>query len=406
MSAQSPSMLATDVPLTLNEALRAYEDGNLELKAARAQVEAARQQVRAAGLLENPSVSHSQGHNQTGTPTNGEHYYSNSVSQTVPIAGQLGLRRQVAEANRDAIEGVFRFRETALRLGVLRAYAHLLTAQQRVGFTRQDVGALEDVVGVLKKRVSSGATATYDLTRAELEMERVRSELSEALTDEKRAREELRKAIGPAAPTDQFSVAPVELGPNLVEVAALIELARMARGDLRAARAAAAGAEVSARLVRREVVPDLTFSLGLLNSTGPTSTDLLAGVSVPIPIFRRGQGTIRAARFSADAARFDVQALETRIPTEINRAVGVYQQRRSERDRYQTAARDRAERLLRIAQLAYKEGARGILELVDAYRTTREVKLRDLELRALLDEAGFDVAEAVGDPSAVKLASP
>jgi cobalt-zinc-cadmium resistance protein CzcA len=406
VAAQSPPLLPTDLPLTLNEALRAYEDGNLELRAARAQVEAARQQVRAAGLLENPSVSHSQGHNQTGTPTNGDHYYSNSLSQTVPIAGQLGLRRQVAEANRDAIEGLFRVRETALRLGVLRAYAHLLAAQQHVAFTRQDVGALEEVVGVLKKRVSSGATAPYDLTRAELEMERVRSELSEAFTDEKRAREELRKAIGPGAPAGQFAVAPVDLGPNLVEIDALIELARTARGDLKAAQAAAAGAEVSARLARREVVPDLTFSLGLLNSAGPTSTDVLAGVSVPIPIFRRGQGTIRAARFSADAARFDVQALETRIPTEVTRAVSVYQQRRSERDRYQTAAKDRAERLLRIAQLAYKEGARGILELVDAYRTTHEVRLRDLELRTLLDEAGFDVAEAVGDVSAVKIASP
>src|SRR5437899_13060689 len=101
-------------------------------------------------------------------------------------------------------------------------------------------------------------------------MERVRSELSEALTDEKRAREELRKAIGPAAPAGQFAVAPVDLGPNLVEIDALIELARTARGDLKAARAAAGGAEVSARLVRREVVPDLTFRLRLLNSSGPT----------------------------------------------------------------------------------------------------------------------------------------
>jgi hypothetical protein len=35
-----------------------------------------------------------------------------------------------------------------------------------------------------------------------------------------------------------------------------------------------------------------------------------------------------------------------------------------------------------------------------------EVRLRDLELRALLDEAGFDVAEAVGDVGAVKIVSP
>jgi cobalt-zinc-cadmium efflux system outer membrane protein len=130
----------------------------------------------------------------------------------------------------------------------------------------------------------------------------------------------------------------------------------------------------------------------------------MGGVSVPLPIFRRGQGTIRAARFSADAARFDVQALETRIPTEVTRAAAVYQQRRLERERFQTAVKERSERLLRIAQSAYREGARGILELVDAYRTNREVRLRDLELRALVEEAQYDLTEAVGDLSPLNIA--
>ena len=403
-SAPSPAAASTLSQLTLEGAWKAYEEGNLELKAARAQVEAARQQVRAAGLLENPTISHLQGHNQTGMPTNGDHYYSNTLSQAVPIAGQLGLRRHVAEANRDVVEGAFRFRDVGLRLAVLRAYSRLIAAQQRVLLTRQDLLSLEEVVDVLKKRVSSGATAQYDLTRGELEAERVRSELSDALTDEKAAREELRKAIGPGAPAGLFAVGPVDLSPPYAEAGSLITLALSARGDLKAARAFSGGAEASATLARREVVPDLTFSLGLLNSAGPTSTDLLAGVSVPLPVFRRGQGTIQAARSTADAARFDVQALESRIPTEVTRAIAVYQQRRSERDRYQTAVKQRAERLLRIAQTAYKEGARGILELVDAYRTSREVRIRDLELRAAVEAAGFDVSETMGDLTAYTVA--
>jgi cobalt-zinc-cadmium resistance protein CzcA len=386
--------------LSLGEALVAYEADNLERKAALKQVEAARQQVRAAGLLENPTVAHSQGHNNSGTPTNGDHYYSNTLSQTVPIAGQLGLRRQVAEANRDAVEGGFLFRDVGLRLAVLRAYSRLVAAQQRVLFTRQDLVSLEEVVDVLKKRVRAGATAQYDLTRGELEAERVRTELSDALADEKAAREELRKAIGPAAPAGTFTVVSADLSPPYADAGALQAVAITARGDLKAARALAGGTEAAATLARREVVPDLTLSLGLLTSAGPTSKDLLAGVSVPLPVFRRGQGTIQAARATADAAGFDVQALETRIPTEVTRAIAVYQQRRAERDRYQTAVRQRADRLLRIAQAAYREGARGILELVDAYRTSREVRLRDLELKAAAEAAGFDVGEALGDLTA------
>jgi cobalt-zinc-cadmium resistance protein CzcA len=409
-SAQSlpamPQLAAPSVSqLTLDDALKAYAEGNLERKAAQAQVEAARQQVRAAGLLENPTISHSQGHNNSGTPTNGDHYYANTLSQTVPIAGKLGYRRQVAEANRAAVEGAFQLRDVGLRLAVLRAYSRLLAAQYRISFTRQDLLSLEEAVEVLRKRVSSGATAQYDLVRGELEAERIRTDLSDALADEKSAREELRKAIGPAAPVGAFAVAPVDMSPPYIEADVLITSALVSRGDLKAARALSAGAETSVILARREVVPDLTFSLGLLNSAGPNSTDVLAGVSVPIPVFRRGQGTIQAARSTADAAQFDVQALETRIPTEVIRAIAVYQQRRSERDRYQSAVKQRAEKLLRIAQTAYREGARGILELVDAYRTSREVRLRDLELRAAAEAAGFDVAEAIGDLTAYNVAT-
>ncbi|HEY3196464.1 MAG TPA: CusA/CzcA family heavy metal efflux RND transporter [Nitrospirales bacterium] len=383
--------------LTLDDAMKAYEVGNLELKSVRSQMEAARQQVRAAGLLENPVVSHSEGHNNTGIPTNGNHYYQNTLSQTVPIAGQLGLRRQVVEANLAAIEGVFQLRDIVLRLAVARAYSRLLGIQQRLSTSIQDVRALQDIVDVLNKRVSSGATARYDLTRAELELERARSELADTLTDEKRTREELRRAIGPASPLGEFTVEPVGLNTSYGEAGTLIALAQVSRGDLKTARAIAAGADVSVTLARREVVPDLTFTLGLLTTAGPRSTDIMSGVSIPLPVFRRGQGSIAAARLSSEAAHSDVLALEARIPTEVNRAVISYDLRRNERDRFQTAVKDRADKLLQIARVAYKEGARGILELVDAYRTYREVRLRDLELRLLVQEAGLDIIEAVGD---------
>src|SRR5207245_11600024 len=101
-----------------------------------------------------------------------------------------------------------------------------------------------------------------------------------------------------------------------------------------------------------------------------------------------------------DAAPLYDAALHTRIHSEAIRAIAGYHHRVAERDRYQTDVKQRAERLLRIAQTAYREGARGILELVDAYRTSREVRLRDLELRTAVEGTGFDIAEAVGDLTA------
>jgi outer membrane protein, heavy metal efflux system len=54
--------------------------------------------------------------------------------------------------------------------------------------------------------------------------------------------------------------------------------------------------------------------------------------------------------------------------------------------------------LERIAQTAYQEGELGILELLDAYRVSRQSSLRALELFAASKQAEIELERAAGTP--------
>jgi cobalt-zinc-cadmium efflux system outer membrane protein len=99
------------------------------------------------------------------------------------------------------------------------------------------------------------------------------------------------------------------------------------------------------------------------------------GVSVPIPIFNRRQGPIAEAEAAIDrsqAAR-DYQRLQ--LITGLETAYGGYQVADEQVRSLESGALRQAEAALTGAEVAYRAGERGIIEVLDAQRVLRSVRL-------------------------------
>ena len=72
-------------------------------------------------------------------------------------------------------------------------------------------------------------------------------------------------------------------------------------------------------------------------------------------------------------------------------------ERRTSADAYRQASVPKSDELRRIAQVSYEAGERGILELLDAYRTAADARLRllDLDAATALAEIELVLATAV-----------
>ena len=102
---------------------------------------------------------------------------------------------------------------------------------------------------------------------------------------------------------------------------------------------------------------------------------------VPLPVFDRGKYAAARARAVSDQVELRREILEREIRAEVESAMVRAQTARNAARRFGDPAEHRASELRRIAQLAYDEGEKGILELLDAFRTSVRMELQALGAR-------------------------
>jgi len=74
-----------------------------------------------------------------------------------------------------------------------------------------------------------------------------------------------------------------------------------------------------------------------------------------------------------------------------------FELRRALFDQYRLGTEKSSRELVRIARIAYEEGEKSILELLDVYRASRQAELRGLELLAAVKQAQIELDRVVGE---------
>jgi cobalt-zinc-cadmium efflux system outer membrane protein len=107
-------------------------------------------------------------------------------------------------------------------------------------------------------------------------------------------------------------------------------------------------------------------------------------------------GGREAARWAAERTRTDAErvAVAEQVRAEIARASESLTLRQRALSEDQASA---GEELMNIAEVAYREGEVGILELLDAVRTSSRARLRSIEIRLDARLAQVALERAVGD---------
>ena len=97
------------------------------------------------------------------------------------------------------------------------------------------------------------------------------------------------------------------------------------------------------------------------------------------------------ARAKAAQAEARVDAFRVALRSEITALRASVLERRETAQRYRSAAVTGADQIERIAQVSYDAGERGILELLDAYRTGASARIRQAALDAAARQAEIEL---------------
>lgn len=310
------------------------------------------------------------------------------LEQEIEIAGKRGKRTEVADYGFQ----ITRQQAIAEALSVLAetdyTFMRVAIAQERLALAEKRLALAGETHETVKKRVSAAAASDIQHTKADIEQSAAKLEKSKAEAELAEAQSILASLLGTPMETlsDMQVLAALEGLPALPDKQALLDALRNTP-QARAGEFAKMLATSQLDLARAQGVPNPTFGLGVRRFNENDSTALVAGLSFPLPVFNRNQGSIKAAK----AGVIEADALARQQDLDLRQsAIAAWEKlaaAHKEAEAYQGDMVPSAERAYAQASSGYSAGRFSFLDLLDAQRTLYEVQEARLDSLLALYEA-------------------
>ncbi len=400
--------------LTLDETLRLAAERNPQFAAARAQVDVAEAQRLDARLRPNPAVtldSIGAPHLSSGAPPNPyTRERSVRVDQEIETAGRRRLRIAAAEAGLEAARGFVSNEWRRLNLEVQRTYFQVVLAKADLEVSQAALNEIDRVITLNRARFEQGEISGGELRRVQVERLKFLDDTLAAELALRNAKAALLAIVTVPDLSREFDVAerlvPPGAPPRLASanqsppVAEIRRQALAQRPDVAAARAAVRRAETETRLQRALRTPNVTVGGGYWRDR--TTSALVVGVTVPLPLFNRNQGGLARAAAEQTIAASQQAAVEASVRLDVQQAVNAVEISQTRVDYIEREYLKNAREARDIVLASYRVGETDLINFLDAQRAFRDT-LRTYN-RALFDArvSEFQLAAAVGAPSEVK----
>ena len=386
--------------LSLQTATDLLIKNNLSVIAARYNVDILRAQRIAAGLRPNPTMTFSA--TQFAIPrvfhlpsdavkTNNENGAANTtytveVDQLFERGDKRALRSEQADGNTQAAEAQV---QDALRQQLFQlrqAFFTAVLARENLRVAKDNLDHFDRTENLLFTQVKEGYSAGVDLKRIQLQQLQFHRDVVTAGQAYQQAARDVLNLIGQGdAPTIANSTqlimsSPSQTGfpqdlidgnleiiPELLWIEDLRRMALASRPDIKAAELNVEAADAGVKLAEAQRVRDVVVG-GQYSRSGSDNTVGVV-VGVPLKIEPRATAAIAQATSSKLQAEAQLRLVRAQALTDVEKAFTAYQVSRDRLRLFTGGALATAGDVRRIEEFAYRDGAKGLLDYLDAQRT-------------------------------------
>jgi len=388
-------------PLTLTEAQALARERNYDLKLARSAIESAKANVLIAGAAPNPSLTIATNSINTTNGGGSGRLWNRSIDsiaridQLIERGGKRELRQENAQTLMQAVESDVVDTERQLGLIVAQAYIDLKAAQEKRAATLETSRLMESMLAAAQLRKSAGDIAGSDVERVRVDALRSQNEVESAKGELAAARRTLALILGLTERMDSLeAVDPwAELiGPDSLSESRFKDIITQ-RPDVRAAMARVDAADAGNRLAQSLRTRDV--SVGMQYEHFPQPSDAIhgngssVGFSVQVPLFTNYyyKGEILAAQAARTAAEQSLLRTRAIAENEIRLAWLTLSSAAERVRRNCDELLLSAEKAAKAAEFAYKNGAVGIMDVLDARRILRATRIDALAAQVEFSKA-------------------
>ncbi|MDO8410953.1 MAG: TolC family protein [Phenylobacterium sp.] len=351
--------------------LRQAQETAPRLAEARADIARAEGLAQQAGVRPNPTVGLEIENFSGSGPYSGisQAETTASISQTLELGGKRSARVSAAQGEVEAARQRAQRAQVDFRFDLAVAYAEAEASDRRLVLAQEALGLAEEDARIARAFVEQGREPELRRIQAEAAVQAARATVEEAQAAGATAFANLTALSGSAAPITSI---PVSLLDGTPPRSAISPVASTAPGYL-VAQAEREAARRRLALERRRAVPDVNVSVGFRRFENSDASAFIAGVSVPLPLFDRNRGNVRAvqaevtaAEARLNAARFDaeatVRASTARAAAAETRLAAAREGERAAQEAY------------RLTRIGYEGGKLSLAELLVARRALTDAR--------------------------------
>jgi len=375
INTQSTAASQTKRIVTLNDAVSLFLQQNLNLVAARYDIDTVDAEKLSAGVRPNPSITVG----TSGIPLkfNGPFFlqqtFAYNISQDLELGGKREKRITAAEANSELARAQFQMVVWQVTNDVKKKFYTVLLNQALLNLARENQKTFADIVDRTTQVFKAGEISGLDLQRLQIEKFKFDTDLANSERDYELALRDLRLVLGGDYRAMDIEVAGAAdyYQSYQFSLADLQTKAFGARPDLKAAQVAERAAEASIRLQEAQKIPNLTVSAGV-NQDFVGGSNYNFGVGITLPVSDRNQTERAKAQIEKKKAQNQQQLLTNQIASEVDKALVAVDLQKRRVELYRTGVLTKVNDIQTSTEFALKAGENSVLDLLDAIRTRRD----------------------------------
>ncbi len=378
--------------VSLDEVISIFYQRNLDLIAARYNIDQSLADAIVASAIPNPTVSFQLGElsgsnlNKGSTATGCNHssnvscgpaeYYT--FSQLIEVAGKRGLRMESSAFATQAAENDFRDAIRIFTNIVRNSYYQLLQAQKYRDLTQEIVDHYQTITAANKLRLNSGDISESDFLRVKMESIRAESDLDNAQSAVTSAQADLAVVLRWPEKSLQFEAQ--EQWPDAKDLTLnlnkeeLTNKALQERPDLQADKLRAEQADKLLDLAQRLKYPDVTVTGGYARDPSNNALDSgFVGLSVPLPVFYQYKGEADKAQVNLNQNKLKAEQTELSVRNDVISSLATWNSADKIVQRFKKELLTDALSVRNSSELAYNKGANSVLDFIEAQRSYKNI---------------------------------
>ena len=363
----------------LNQAIDAALENNIDLQAAKLERNIAKNNIKTANRLQNPSFD---AFYFLGAAGNSEPK-QRGVSENIEIAKRKA-RKNLAESNLKLVEKNIDYTIFDLKMDVREAYINLVEAKSILDTLEQQQELQEELLKIAKIRVTNHNAPDIDVIQAEIALNQMITQVNSARVNVKKALSDFNKVINNPDNivydsmdnifSEENNFQEMMTPPPDFDFPSFDEIVQNAiknRYDIQIAKQEIDVAEKNLTVTARQRIPDIqltggyAYQVGAYTDSGNFNNGAYAGASlVNIPLFYNYSPEIQNAALKLKQAELKYESSKNRAVKDVSAAYDRFLTAADNLNHYEKKIITGSEELIETSKNSYEAGKSDITSLI------------------------------------------